>query len=86
MGEGIGRVGKGLVTEGNHINTYIHIYIYIYTFMYIYIYKYRFIYTVGDKMLGANGFWLIKHSIWEQFLCFLYVYIAFIKNGGPKNM
>ena len=25
------------------------------------------VYTVEDKMLGANGFWLIKHSIWEQF-------------------
>ena len=29
----------------------------------VYIYINIYIYTVEDKMLGANGFWLIKHSI-----------------------
>ena len=43
--------------------------------------------TVEDKMLGANGFWLIKHSIWEQFSWFLLcIYSFYTQKWGTKNL
>ena len=43
--------------------------------------------TVEDKMLGANGFWLIKHSIWEQFSWFLVcIYSFYTQKWGTKNL
>ena len=30
--------------------------------------NYSLIYTMEDKILGTNGFWLVKYSICEQFL------------------
>ena len=48
---------------------------------------YIYIYTVEDKILGANGFWLIKHSIWEQFSWFLVcIYSFYTQKWGTKNL